>query len=147
FKHNSAGARCAPFAPRAGLPQRSVGAAPPGNSPSPRGQGPTAVCRNSALAANGVPSTPREPPFPPRAGLPQRGVGAAPPLRTACKARPGNSPSPTGKAPTEGWQYQEHCRSGAGTPDRPAANGVPSTPNRLTTTTRQPHENWLYRTG
>src|SRR5690606_32081287 len=101
----------------------------------PEGGAPTAVCRSSALAANGVPSTPREPPFPPRAGLPQRGVGAAPPLRTACKARPGNSP-PTGRAPTEG------CRSGA-----PAANGVHSTPNRLTTTTRQPHENWLYRTG
>src|SRR5690606_187907 len=99
------------------------------------------TCALPIFAANGVPSTPREPPFPPRAGLPQRGVGAAPPLRTACKARPGNSP-PTGRAPTERWQYQEHCRSGA-----PAANGVHSTPNRLTTTTRQPHENWLYRTG
>src|SRR5690606_20780863 len=102
----------------------------------PEGGAPTKVCRSSALAANGVPSTPREPPFPPRAGLPQRGVGAAPPLRTACKARPGNSPSPTGKAPTA------VRRSSA-----PAANGVHSTPNRLTTTTRQPHENWLYRTG
>src|SRR5690606_9130663 len=106
----------------------------------PEGGAPTKVCRSSALAANGVQSTPREPPFRPRARLPQRGVGAAPPLRTACKARPGNSP-PTGKAPTA------VCRSSAGTPDRPAANGVRSTPNRLTTTTRQPHENWLYRTG
>src|SRR5690554_5647895 len=117
------------------LAANGVQSTPTGTALSPTGRAPTAGCRSSAPAANGVQSTPREQPFRPRAGLPQRGVGAAPPLRTACKARPGNSP-PTGRAPTEGWQSSAL-----------AANGVPSTPNRLTTTTRQPHENWLYRTG
>src|SRR5690606_10461104 len=82
FEHNRAGARCAPFAPRAGLPQRCVGAAPPLRT----------ACK----------ARPREQPFRPRAGLPQRGVGAAPPLRTACKARPGNSPVAHGRGSQSG---------------------------------------------
>src|SRR5690606_35496691 len=78
--------------PAGRAPQRCVGVAPPlrtackarpGSSP-PRGRAPTAVCRISALAANGVQSTPT-----------------------------GTALSLTGRAPTEGWQYQEHCRSGA----------------------------------
>src|SRR5690606_17254034 len=109
----------------------------------PEGGAPTKVCRSSALAANGVQSTPSGTALPPAGRAPTEGCRSSAPAANGVQSTPtGTALSPTGRAPTEGWQYQEHCRSGA-----PAANGVHSTPNRLTTTTRQPHENWLYRTG
>src|SRR5690606_14687136 len=116
-----------------------VQSTPTGTALSPTGRAPTAVCRSSAPAPDGVQSTPTGTALSPTGRAPTAVCRSSALAANGVQSTPtGTALSPTGRAPTA------VCRSGAGTPDRPAANGVHSTPNRLTTTTRQPHENWLY---
>src|SRR5690606_3633114 len=84
----------------------------------PEGGAPTKVCRSSALAANGVQSTPTGTALSPTGKAPTAGCRSSAPAANGVQSTPtGTALSPTGRAPTAG------CRSSA-----LAANGVQSTP-------------------